>query len=451
MGRRALRGWLQLGVQVGLLVVAAALVQALAERTNRRFDFTVTRDLSLSDVTRRVLADVAAPLRITVFYDRGNRARYAGLLARIRAVVPAVSAELHDLDRYPDRARAMGVTTYGLAVVEYEGRRAVVPAYPEEQLVGGILRTLRAERLRLAFTVGHGERVPSATPTGYGRLAAALETESYGIELLPVAAEPVPDGIDVLLVAGPTLDFASDTAARVIDFVRGGGGVLLALDPGSLPNLSAALASLGVRLGENVVVDRERRVLATDGMAAVVEFFRRGNPITEAVDDPIESGVVLPSARTVEVTNEPVPGSGMESVARTGPSAWAIAQAPRARRGAEPSRAAGDVPGPLSVMVMGEVEAGRLVVVGDADFASDAYFDMLGNGHLALNAIAWVAAEDRLRGGRVKHVPEVPRPLSPLVITAATARRLLLTVVVVQPALVLLVGAVVVGLRRWRG
>jgi hypothetical protein len=76
---------------------------------------------------------------------------------------------------------------------------------------------------------------------------------------------------------------------------------------------------------------------------------------------------------------------------------------------------------------------------------------MLGNGHLALNAIAWVAAEDRLSGGRVKHVPEVPRPLSPLVVTAATARRLLLTVGVVQPALVLLAGVVVVGLRRWRG
>jgi hypothetical protein len=186
-------------------------------------------------------------------------------------------------------------------------------------------------------------------------------------------------------------------------------------------------------------------------MAAVVEFFRRGNPITEAVDNPIESGVVLPSARTVDVTDEPAPGTDLGSIARTGPGAFAIPQARWAERGAEPTRAAGDVPGPLSVMVMGEVGTGRLVVIGDADFASDAYFDLLGNGHLALNAIAWVAAEDRLRGGRAKHVPEVPRPLSPLVITASTARRLLLLLVVVQPALVLLAGIVVVSVRRWRG
>jgi gliding motility-associatede transport system auxiliary component len=451
MGRRALRGWIQLAVQVGLLVVAAGLIQTVAERTNRRFDFTVRHDLSLSDVTRRVLAGVTSPLRITVFYDRGNRAQYAGLLSRIRAVNPAVETELYDLDRYPERARAMGVTQYGRAVIEYEGRRAVALAHPEEQIVGGVLKVLRAERLRLAFTVGHGERVPSADKAGYGRLAADLETESYRVEPLPIAAEPVPAGVDVLLVAGPTLDFAPETVARVVEFLRAGGGVLLAIDPGALPNLRAALSSVGVDLGENVVVDRERRVLATDGLAAVVEFFRRGNPITEAVDDPIESGVVLPSARTVDVTGDPPPGVDLASVARTGPGAFAIPQAQWAERGAEPSRIASDAPGPLSVMVMGEVGTGRLVVIGDADFASDAYFDLLGNGHLALNAIAWVAAEDRLRGGRAKHVPEVPRPLSPLVITAGTARRLLLLLVVVQPALVLLAGIVIVSVRRWRG
>jgi hypothetical protein len=47
-------------------------------------------------------------------------------------------------------------------------------------------------------------------------------------------------------------------------------------------------------------------------------------------------------------------------------------------------------------MVMAEASApdaprgGRLVVVGDADFASDAYIDLLGNRTLAMNAVAWL-------------------------------------------------------------
>ena len=54
-------------------------------------------------------------------------------------------------------------------------------------------------------------------------------------------------------------------------FLKGGGGVVLLLDPASLPNLTGFLDSMGLVLGDNFVVDHERRVLATDGLAAVVE------------------------------------------------------------------------------------------------------------------------------------------------------------------------------------
>src|SRR5207249_5240921 len=50
---------------------------------------------------------------------------------------------------------------------------------------------------------------------------------------------------------------------------------------------------------------------------------------------PLECGVVLPSARTVEVAAE-APGVEAESFARTAPSAWAMADPARARRGEEP-------------------------------------------------------------------------------------------------------------------
>jgi len=115
------------------------------------------------------------------------------------------------------------------------------------------------------------------------------------------------------------------------------------------------------------------------------------------------------------------------------------------------------VPGGASVMVMAELGSesaphhGRLVVVGDADFASDAYLDLLGNRDLALNAVAWLTEESALAGQRATHVAEVVRPLSPLVLTESQARLLLLAVAAVQPGLVLAIGAVVVGARRRRG
>ena len=94
---------------------------------------------------------------------------------------------------------------------------------------------------------------------------------------------------------------------------------------------------------------------------------------------------------------------------------------------------------------------GRMVVVGDSDFASDAYLDLLGNRDLALNAAAWAAGEESLAGTRTKKVPEVIRPLSPLVLTEGQARAIFLAGVVIEPGIVLVLGSTLVGLRRRRG
>lgn len=453
---RTARGWWQLALEVGLLLLGLGLIQVVAERTNRRFDLTATRDLSLAPATRNVVAQVERPLHVVVFHRRGSREEYAGLLGRLQAENPRITWELFDLDRYPERARGYGVTQYGRAVVEYDGRRRVVPALPEEQLAGGILGVVRGKEKRLAFTTGHGERMPSGGDKGLSRFVAALDADNVTADAVALLDDPLPADTDVVVVAGPERDFLPPELEKLAAHLRGGGGLLLLLDPAPLPNLTAFLGSMGIRLGDDVVVDRERKVLGTDGMAAVVEQFRRGNPVSEPDANPIGSGVVLPSARSVDVEHE-VPGVAAESIARTGETSWAMADTGRASRGEEPSKAARDVPGPLSVMVLAEIgggrehRRGRLAVIGDADFATDAYLDVLGNKDVALNAVAWLVGEEQTAGTRAGTAPEVTRPLSPLVLTDAQARRLLGTVVLVLPGLVLLTGALVVGLRRRRG
>lgn len=453
---RAVRQWALLALHVTLLVIGVVLFQTAAERTNRRIDLTLTRALSLSTVSEGVLREIGGPVRVSVFHRRGARAQYAPLLERMRAVSGHVEYELLDLDRHPDRARALGVVQYGQAAVEYEGRRALVPALPEEELVGGILKVLRGHVQRVLFTTGHGERSPGGDAAGYGRFVSSLETENRRAETLALTAGDVPGGAALVVVAGPRSDFLPTEAGRLAAYLRRGGSVLLLLEPGAVPNLAELLATLGIRLADDFIVDRDRSVIGTDGLAAVVELFKRGNPISEPGGQVIGTGVVLPSARSVDVAAE-VPGVLAEAIARTAPTAWAMRGVDRARRGEAPSTAASDVPGGAVVMVMAEVGGaadaapGRLVVVGDADFASDAYIDLLGNRDLALNAVAWLTAETALAGVRPRRQDEVVRPLSPLVLTEAQARTLLVGLGIVQPGLVLLAGALVVGARRRRG
>jgi len=451
---RAARSWSQLALQVILLLVGLGLLQVVAERTNTRFDLTPGRGLSLSSVTLKVLGEVTAPLKMTVFFSRGSRAQYTEVLERLRTANPNVAFELYDLDRYPDRARALGVTQYGRAAIEYGDRREVVPATSEEQLAGGILRVLRGERRHVVFTTGHGERAPGGGQESYTRLVSALEAENYEAQGVSLLDGSLPPNAALVIVAGPRRDFLPQELDALARHLRAGGGLMMLLDPEPLPNVSAFLASMGIRLGDDFIVDRERRVLGTDGLAAVVELFKRENPITEPAGSPIESGVILPSARTVDAAGE-VPGVDAQSIAQTSPSAWVMSDPARARRGEEPSKANADTPGPAPVVVMAEVGTheprGRVVVVGDADFASDAYLDLLGNRDLALNSVAWTGGEQALEGERSKQVAEIMRPLSPLVVTERQARGIFVAGVMVEPGLVLLAGLVIVGLRRRGG
>jgi ABC-type uncharacterized transport system involved in gliding motility auxiliary subunit len=453
---RAAREWGRFALHVVLLLVGIGLLQVVADRTNRVFDLTPDRSLSLSPITLNVLAEVKDPLAVTVFFRRGTREQYTELLARLRDANPHVTAEVFDLDRYPDRARTLGVTQYGRAAIEYAGRRVVVTALPEAQLAGGILQAVRGRSKQLLFTTGHGERRPGGDAESYGRLVSALAAENYTADGVSLLDGAIAEDTALLVIAGPRHDFLATELEVLGTYLKAGGAVLMLLDPVPLPNLSRFLASMGIRVGDDLIVDHEKRVLGTDGLAAVVELFKRGNPVSDPGANPIETGVVLPSARTVDVGGE-VAGVLAESIARTSPTAWVVADPARARRGEEPSEGMKDQRGPASVVVIAEVGSegngtrGRLVVVGDADFASDAYLDLLGNRDIVMNAVAWLAAAPPPPGPRSADVPEIQRPLSPLVLTTGQARRIFVAGVIAEPLLVLLTGLVVVGLRRRKG
>jgi ABC-type uncharacterized transport system involved in gliding motility auxiliary subunit len=90
----------------------------------------------------------------------------------------------------------------------------------------------------------------------------------------------------------------------------------------------------------------------------------------------------------------------------------------------------------------------RFAVMGDSDFISNQYLDVLGNKDLFLNTISWLAERLDLVSIRPKTAPSA---VSMLFLTEAENRLLLWSAVIIEPALVLLAGiAVVLWRRRYR-
>lgn len=455
MGRtvkRASRQWFGLVLTVTLLVAALAVVQVIAERHNVRVDLTPSRRLSLSQTTRQILEQLEDHLYVEAYYDRERRREVADLLERFASENKLVRYELFDLDRYPERARAAGIRNADRARLTYGDVHTIASTASEEYLAGGVLRVIRGKTRRIYFLRGHAERWSGhpATKESYSLMREALEAENATTSALDLSrSSGVPEDADAVVIVGPTQDLLPEEIEGLDAYLSRGGAVLALLDPEPLPQLSAFLTRYHVRLDDDVIIDRRGQLLGAEDLVVRVPYYSM-HPVTAPTDVP----VMMIGARTVRASGLSPEVRALE-VARTVESAWATSEVEAARRGDASYRAGRDTRGPLPVMVAVSLKpaakserGGRLIVIGDADFAADGYLDNLGNRDLVLNSISWLTYEEALIARRPREIAEIARPLSPLVLTRRQAHLIFVVVVIVVPGLLLFTGIVVVVRRR---
>ena len=436
-----------------VLAVAVAL-QSFSDLYGRRIDLTETQLLSLSPYTLSVLSEVKEPLRIDAYYERGERQRSRDLLELMQDHCPQLTYELVDLDRNPARAKEHGVDHYDRAVLRYDGRETVVFSGSEESLAGGIARILSERPRVLYFLDGHKERsLGAGTGENWSRAAQVVRNEGYEIRPLSLLQlEHVPEDASAVILAGPETDLAEGELRALTAYLARGGSVLVAVDPTTLPQLEAWVAGYGFALGDDVVIDRANRVYGSDGTNVVVPYYR-DHDATRGLDTPS----VLGRARSVEIAvgREDDVERGPSVVARTARESFAARDASRTRAGEVTFDEQRDRQGPIGVMAATLIapdaaRPGRLAIVGDADFASDAFFSLMGNKNLLLSTLGWLVPTGA-GGARPQAAATQLGPMSPLYVSDALAQTIFLVAVVAQPALVLLIGvAVVIGRRRRR-
>jgi hypothetical protein len=445
--------WLAFVLSLLAVLAVAIAVQSFSDLANKRYDLTTTQFLSLSPYTLSVLAEVKSPLRVDLFYERGERQRSRDLLELMRDHCKQLTFELVDLDRNPARAKEHRVDHYDRAVVHYDGREVVVSAGNEESLIGGIARVLHEKARVLYFVNGHRERdLASGSNENLGRAAQVLRNEGYelrGLSLLQL--HTVPEDASAVVLAGPEVDLAEGELEALSTYLQRSGSVLVLVDPVQLPRLEQWIARFGLKLGDDVVIDRTNRVYGSDGTNVVVPYYR-DHESTRTMEMPS----VLGRARSVEIAGGGEGGvaQGASVVARTAKESFAAADPSRTRDGEVTFDERRDRPGPIGIMGVTLVgadtaKAGRLAVIGDADFASDAFFSLLGNKNLLVNTLGWLVKQEA-EGARPQMETTQLGPMSPMYVSDSLAEWIFLLAVIVQPAVFLVVGVGVVVARRRR-
>jgi ABC-type uncharacterized transport system involved in gliding motility auxiliary subunit len=256
------------------------------------------------------------------------------------------------------------------------------------------------------FLEGHNERAiegeAASDKNGYSRAAEALRNENYNVAKLLLAAKgDVPDDADVVIIAGPTRPLLQQERSALHRYLARGGAVMALVDPRAKTDLLEDLEQWGVEIGDDVVVDRQ---LAVFGRATTP--FAQQYSTTHEITRDFRETTLFNMVRSVRAN--PDSGSSLSEIVFTGAESWAERDLDRFFSEGEAELGGDDLAGPVSIAIAGTVELsaaadddgaaaeskpGRLVVVGDADFASNEMVDAYLNRDLFVNAANWLLGD----------------------------------------------------------
>ncbi len=305
-----------------------------------------------------------------------------------------------DPESDPVAARQAGITRDGSIVLRLGEQQEIVDFASEQQLTSALVRLMNPARRTVYFLTGHGEYdLEQGGEQSYSLVRRTLENKNYTIHALNLLADhQVPEDADVVVVAGPQYPLTGEETEALAAYAEQGGALLVLEEPlpvtqfgAETDPLAAYLAETwGVTLGRDIVVD-----LSNSSQVFVAVAAQYGvHPITEKV---AQVATIFPTARSVQISSD-LTDTFSTLLVQTGQNSWAESdlQAVVAQQGFDLDEA--DLPGPVPLAAASEKAASgaRLVVFGDSDFASDAYFAFLGDGDLFVNAVDWAAGQENL-------------------------------------------------------
>jgi ABC-type uncharacterized transport system involved in gliding motility auxiliary subunit len=436
------RAGVLLALQVVAVAVILACLVAITARHPWRLDLTPDRRFTLTAHTRAVLAALPFPVSITYFYaadDQVTRREVEALLRLYADASARVRVHSRDLDRSPGEARRLGVSSYNVLALEGDARGMRVDVPNEEFLTATLVRLTGSTPLVAYVVQGHGERGSGDTGARDGLAAAVRTLEADGFTTRPLlGAAEIPADARLVVLAAPSRELHDREVDALDSYVRRGGGLLVLVEAPTSASLRRLLAGFGIEPGDDVVVDDQSRLLGADGLTARVAY------LNEALaPGGLEVNALLPLAQTLRLVDRPEVQS--DYLAVTDESAWADVDRRALEAGPQPFRAGRDRPGPVPVAVFARVgdRGGRVVAIGDADFATNVHLDLLGNREL-LAAAASLAARGTAQAER-RPERQGDTTFSPLVLSERDMRLILCGAVLV-PVLAFASG----GFVAWR-
>jgi ABC-type uncharacterized transport system involved in gliding motility auxiliary subunit len=434
---------------IGILVV----VNYLVFKNSKRWDLTEDKQNTLAGETIATLEKLPDTVVAQAFFTGETSSDSARtLLDQYKfASDGKFTYEFIDPDANPVAARQAGVTRDGSVVLTLGSRKETITSVSENNLTSSMVRLLSNSSPKVYFLTGHGEiGLEGSSEESYATLKSTLENKNYQLDSLNLLSQnTIPADANVIVIAGPKQPVSQAEVDQLAAFVGKGGKLIVMEEPLPLTEFGDAadpladyLASTwGITLGKDMVLD------LTSQQAYIAVANRYGqHAITQKLEGMVS---FFPTARSVQTGTAPE-GVTVTALVNTSSQSWAETDLAAIQNEGQIKMDQGiDLAGPVPLAAAAENAStrGRVIVFGDADFATNSNFGRYGNGDLMVNSVDWVSEQENL-------INLTPKETTQRIVMAPqylTTGLVFLLSVVALPLLTLVGGVVVWVQRRKRG
>src|SRR6184192_245232 len=304
-------------VQVVLILFLAAMVNSLAFKHYKRWDFSRDQKYALSDKTKRFLDTLKGKMRITVFFSPNTpiTADLQNLLTEYQyAGKGKIDVEHIDPERNLSRAKELFdkykvVTDESLLVLDYDGRNKTVKASEmadidqsgmafgegprvaafkgEQAITGAMIDLVEGKKKILGYVLGHKEP-PLKEGSAISVLKTFIENENIQFkELNLLDVDAIPEDVKTVMIIGPQYDFSEREMKVLRNFWDKQGRILLLLDPAAkTPKLDAFVNELGIKINDDRLMVFLRTGIQELALTRDVQArFLGDSPITKRLAD----------------------------------------------------------------------------------------------------------------------------------------------------------------------
>ncbi len=462
-----------------LFLIFMGLLAFLSTRYVYLSDWTLNHQNSLNNMSLTLLKKMLEPIEITS-YTNNKKTQQAirTLIKRYQNNKPDIHLKFVDPDQDPEKTRALNISIEGEMLIRYEGRQENVTQLSEQDISNTLYRLLRANKRRLFFIQGHGERHPNQDANfDLSQLSRHLSKQGFLIDTINLAKEKsIPDEVAILVIAGPRLAFLPFELKLIINYIDAGGHLLWLADPLKVSSnhpmhgLLPLAKHLGIEFIDGVVVDpsTEQYDIERPDYAIITQYPQ--HPINEGFSSitlfPQAAGIErLPTFLRNNKLNVPQSSPSLQAFnisafLMTIEQSW-IETSPLKEHLHFSDLL--DVMGPITIgMALNRpltfateqstteqskteqsIKEQRIVIIGDGDFLSNTFIGNAGNLTLGLNIFNWLSHDEQFMNIPTRIKDDIILDLSPIQLSLLGSFFL-----VFIPSLLLLIGSLIWFKRR---